>query len=368
MKGSQEEVKMSYKIGLCYGDAIGPEITKATEAMMKAAAEKTGLSIEWPVYPMGWDGIRQFKNPVPDITIEGLKTCDAWVFGPHDSAAYPKEFFERANPSGTLRHVFDLYSNVRPAKVYPGIKSEKIKVDPKSDIIVFRENSEGALPDRNLYRGWGEFMPNEDLVISLAIFSRKATERIAHEAFKCTMRRKKHLTIVHKANVIQWSYGFFRSIIKEIGARYYPEVKIDDFHIDAMSAHLVRHMQDFDVLVTTNLFGDILSDLAGELTGSLGLGPGINTNDHQCMAQAAHGSAPDIAGKNIANPTGLMLSACMMFDWLANSKQDNRFSDAATIMEKAVLDTMSAGTVTPDMGGKESTTSYMDLIVSRIQN
>lgn len=358
---------MSYKIGFCYGDAIGPEIAKATETMLKAGAAKVGLDIEWPVFPMGWEAIKEYNNPVPQITIDGLRQCDAWVFAPHDSASYPKEHFERANPSGTMRHVFDLYSNARPAKVYPGIKPEKVKVAPESDIVVFRENSEGSLPDRNMYRGWGEFMPNEDMVISMSVFSRKATERLAHEAFKCTMRRKKHLTIVHKANVIQWAYGFFRQIIQEIGAKYYPEVHIDDYHIDAMSAHMVRHMQDFDVIITTNLFGDILSDLAGELTGSLGLGPGINTNDHQCMAQAAHGSAPDIAGKNIANPTGLMPSACQMFDWLAENRNEPKFLEASKLMEQAILDTMAAGTVTPDMGGKETTTSYTDLIVKRIQ-
>ena len=359
---------MTYKIGLCYGDAIGPEITKATELMCKAGAEKVGLDVEWPVYPMGWEGINDYGNPVPECTIEGLKTCDAWIFGPHDSAAYPKEFFERANPSGTMRHVFDLYSNQRPAKVYPGIKPEKIKVDPNSDIVVFRENSEGSLPDRNMYRGWGEFMPDENTVLSISVFTRKATERLAHEAFKCAMKRKKHLTIVHKANVIQWAYGFFRSVIKEVGEKYYPEVRIDDYHIDASTAHLVRHMQDFDVIITTNLFGDILSDLAGELTGSLGLGPGINTNDHQCMAQAAHGSAPDIAGRNIANPTGLMLSACMMFDWLATNRDDEKFAEAAKIMEKAVLDTLAAGEVTPDMGGSESTSSYAEKVAARIRN
>lgn len=358
---------MSYKIGLCYGDAIGPEITKATERMLKAGAQKVGLDIDWPVYPMGFEGIEKYKDPVPQVTIDGLKSCDAWVFGPHDSASYPKEYFERANPSGTMRHVFDLYSNQRPAKVYPGVAKEKIKVDPASDIVVFRENSEGALPDRNMYRGWAEFMPTEDEVISISLCTRKATERLAHEAFKCAMKRKKHLTIVHKANVIQWFYGFFRNVIKEVSAKYYPEVRIDDFHIDAATAHLVRHMQDFDVIITTNLFGDILSDLAGELTGSLGLGPGINTNDHQCMAQAAHGSAPDIAGKDIANPTGLMLSACMMFDWLATNRSDEKFAKAAKIMEKAILDTMAAGEVTPDMKGSESTTSYTDKIIARIK-
>ncbi|MBR1707860.1 MAG: isocitrate/isopropylmalate dehydrogenase family protein [Clostridia bacterium] len=353
---------MAYKIGLCYGDAIGPEITKATEVMLKAGAEKVGLDIETPVYLMGWEGIEKYNDPVPQITIDGLKTCDAWVFGPHDSAAYPKEFFERANPSGTMRHVFDLYSNARPAKVYPGVSPKKVKVDPASDIVIFRENSEGALPDRNKYRGWGEFMPTEDLVLSISVTSRKATVRLAHEAFKCAMKRKKHLTIVHKANIIQWAYGFFRSTIKENGAQYYPGVRIDDYHIDASTAHLVRHMQDFGVIIITNLFGDILSDLAGELTGSLELGAGINTNDHRCMAQAAHGSAPDIV-----TPTGLMLSGCMMFAWPATNRNDPKFAEAAKIMEKAVLDTMAACELTPDMNGTESTSSYAEKIAERIR-
>ena len=158
----------------------------------------------------------------------------------------------------------------------------------------------------------------------------------------------------------------FRSVIYDIGKKYYPEVKVDDFHIDAMTAHMVRRLHDFDVIVTTNLFGDILSDLAGELTGSLGLGPAINTNDTQCMAQAAHGSAPDIAGKNIANPVGLMLSAAMMFDWLYTNRNDDKFKVAGEMMEKAVLSVMKQGVLTPDMGGKASTSSFADAVVAEI--
>lgn len=353
---------MTYKIGLLYGDGIGPEITRATEAVMKAAVEKHQISVEFPVYPMGWEGIEKYNDPVPEITKAGLKTCDAWVFAPHDSAAYPEPHFSRANPSGTMRHYFDLYSNARPAKSYPGVTSRV----GEADVIVVRENSEGSLPDRNMYKGWGEFMPDPDTVILNSVFTRKATERVAHEAFKLTMQRKKHLTIVHKANVIQWSYGMFRSVIKEIGEKYYPEVRIDDFHIDAMTAHMVKRLKDFDVIVTTNLFGDILSDLAGELTGSLGLGPAINTNATQCMAQAAHGSAPDIAGKNIANPVGLMLSAVMMFEWLAANRNDQAFADAAVTMQDAVLSVMEDGILTPDMGGKETTTSFTAAVVKRI--
>lgn len=353
-----------YKIGLLYGDGIGPEITKATAEVMKEVVKKCDIDVEFPVYPMGLEAIEKYNDPLPQYTIDKLKDCDAWVFAPHDSVSYPKEHFERANPSGTIRHEFDLFSNCRPAKTYPGVEQ---RVNSDADVLVFRENSEGLLPDRNMYWGWAEIMPTKDMVIVQGLFTREATERIAHEAFKKAQRRKKHLTVVHKANVMQKSYGLFRDVVYEVGEKYYPEVKIDDYHIDAMTAHMVKRLADFDVIVTTNLFGDILSDLAGELTGSLGLGPAINTNQTQCMAQAAHGSAPDIAGKNIANPVGLMLSAAMMFDWLAVNREDKKLEDAAKLMEKAIIETMESGKLTPDMGGKETTSSFAEAVVENLK-
>lgn len=353
---------MNYTIGLLYGDGIGPEITKATEVIMKAAVAKTGAEVEFPVFPMGWEAIREYGDPVPEVTKEGLKTVHGWVFAPHDSAAYPKEHFAKTNPSGTMRHYFDLFANIRPARTYPGVKSRV----GEADVIVLRENSEGSLPDRNMYKGLGEFMPTPDMAISLNVCTRKATERLAHEAFRLAMKRRKKLTIVHKANVIKMPGDLFRSIIKEIGAREYPEVQIDDYHIDAMSAHMVRRLKDFDVIITTNLFGDILSDLAGELTGSLGLGPAINTNDHQCMAQAAHGSAPDIAGRNIANPVGIMLSAVMMYDWLADRYQDDKLEKIARLMENGIIETMKEGCVTPDLGGSASTSGFAEEIRKKL--
>lgn len=352
-----------YKIGLLYGDGIGPEITKATEELMKAVVQRNGVDVEFPVYPMGWEGIKKYNDPVPEITKEGLKTCDGWIFAPHDSAAYPKEQFQKLNPSGTMRHYFDLYSNARPAKTYPGVKS----IIGEADVVVFRENTEGFMPDRNMYQGYGEFMPHPDLVVSTGIFSRRGCTRIAHEAFKMAMIRRKHVTIVHKANVIKMAYGMFRDVCYAVGKEFYPEVIIDDYHIDAMTAHLVKRMKDFDVVVTTNLFGDILSDLACELTGSLGLGPSINTNESQCMAQAAHGSAPDIAGKNIANPVGLMLSAVMMFEWLSVRYTDNNLLNAAKDMQDAILATMRKGILTPDMKGNETTTSFTAAVIHEIE-
>ncbi|MBS5546539.1 MAG: hypothetical protein KHX49_11335 [Lachnospiraceae bacterium] len=303
---------MNYRIGLLYGDGIGPEITKATEVIMKAAVAKTGAEVEFPVFPMGWEAIREYGDPVPEVTKEGLKTVHGWVFAPHDSAAYPKEHFAKTNPSGTMRHYFDLFANIRPARTYPGVKSRV----GEADVIVLRENSECSLPDRNMYKGLGEFMPTPDMAISLNVCTRKATERLAHEAFRLAMKRRKKLTIVHKANVIKMPGDLFRSIIKEIGAREYPEVQIDDY---------------------------------------------------QCMAQAAHGSAPDIAGRNIANPVGIMLSAVMMYDWLADRYQDDKLEKIARLMENGIIETMKEGCVTPDLGGSASTSGFAEEIRKKIE-
>lgn len=362
----QKGAGMRYRIGLCYGDAIGPEITRATETVMKAAVRRAAVDAEWPIFPMGWEGIEKYGDPVPQLTKDGLSDCHGWVFAPHDSAAYPPEQFQKLNPSGEMRRYFDLYANKRPAKVYPGAARAKSHVGEDVDLVVYRENTEGFLPDRNMYRGVGEFMPSKDMVISASVITRQGAERVAREAFRTAMKRRKHLTIVHKANVIKMAGELWRSSIRELGEREFPEVRMDDFHIDAMTAHLVRHPQDFDVIVCTNLFGDIISDLAGELTGSLGLGPGINTNDHQRMAQAAHGSAPDIAGKDIANPTGLMLSSAMMFDWLAERYKDPKLSEVSRLIEENVLKSMEEGFVTPDMKGTASCSAYGDHIASGI--
>ncbi len=180
------------------------------------------------------------------------------------------------------------------------------------------------------------------------------------------MSRRKKVTIVHKANVIKLAFGLFRDICYETGKKYYPEVEVEDVLIDAMAARLVRRAGDFDVIVTENLFGDILSDLAGELAGSLGLSPSLNTNGKQAMAQAAHGSAPDIAGQDLANPTSMLLSAVMLLQWLSAHHRDPRLNEIAKKMEDACLGTIADGTVTHDLGGSASTTAFTDAVINKI--
>lgn len=350
-----------YRLGVLSGDGIGPEIVSATVFVFKEAAHKVGVEIEWIDLPMGWEGIKQYNEPLPDVTTKALKNTHGWILGPHDSAAYPPEHRIKLNPSGALRHSLDLYANIRPAKTMPGIKS----VVGEADLVIHRENTEGFYADRNMYEGHGEWQITEDVVITSGVFTRKAIERIAHSAFKMAMNRRKKVTIVHKANVLRLSTGLFLRVCREVAEKY-PEVAVDDYHIDAMAAHLVRRAKDFDVIVTENMYGDILSDLAGELVGSLGLAPSINSNDNLAMAQAAHGSAPDIAGLNIGNPTGIMLSTVMLMDWLAEKHNDPKLQEMGKLVEQGLYQSLEEGVKTKDLGGSASTSEFAEAISARI--
>lgn len=352
----------AYRIGVLYGDGIGPEITKATIEVLEAAAKRSGkVDFEFVTLPMGWVGIHEHGDPMPQITKDTLKETHGWIMGPHDSASYPQEHKVGRNPSGELRHYFDLFANVRPAKTMEGIKS----VVGEADLVICRENTEGYYCDRNMYVGTGEWQITEDVVVSSGVFTRKAITRIAHEAFRMARQRRKKVAIVHKANVIKLGSGLFLNVCREVAAEY-PDVAVEDYHIDAMTVHLVRRARDFDVIVTENMFGDILSDLAGELVGSLGLAPSINSNESQAMAQAAHGSAPDIAGQNIANPVGIMLSAVMFLDWLSDHHQDENLSEAARMIENSLMTTIADGVKTKDLKGSATTTEFTQGICERI--
>jgi 3-isopropylmalate dehydrogenase len=209
-------------------------------------------------------------------------------------------------------------------------------------------------------------MPTPDTAIAMGIITRKACERIAREAFEWASRRRKHVTIVHKANVLKMTTGLFRDVCREVAAQY-PDVRVDDFHIDAMTVHLVRRANEFDVLVTENMFGDILSDLAGELAGSLGIAPSLNASADRAMAQAAHGSAPDIAGQDRANPIAMILSTAMLFDWLGARHLDAAMSDAAGLIERGVEETVAQGISTRDMGGTSGCREFAEAVASTIK-
>jgi 3-isopropylmalate dehydrogenase len=353
----------SYSLGVLHGDGIGPEIVPSSTAIVDAAAEAAGLApVNWIELPLGASSIAQHGTAVPDSTLAALAGLDGWLLGPHDSAAYPEEHRAQLNPSGRIRKHFDLYANIRPAKAFDGGNA----VVPGTDLVIVRENTQGFYADRNTYAGTGEYMPTPDVAIAMGVFTRPAIQRIARAAFDLARRRDKRVTIVHKANVLTMSTGLFRDVCREVAADY-PDVQVDDYHIDAMTAHLVRRAGDFDVIVTENMFGDILSDLAGEIAGSLGIAPSLNSSDTQAMAQAAHGSAPDVAGQNRANPIAMILSSAMLLDWLAIKHGDAAARAAARRIERAVENTVRDGTSTSDLGGSASTTGFTAAVVDSIR-
>jgi 3-isopropylmalate dehydrogenase len=352
----------AYRLGLLDGDGIGPEIVPAAVVCVDAALKSVGApAIEWIRLPLGRAAIDSHGTPVPDETLAALAQTDAWLLGPHDSVSYPEPHTSRLNPSGTIRKHFGLYANIRPAKSFERGNA----IVEGTDLVIARENTEGFYADRNTYAGTGEFMPTSDVAIAHGVITRRATERIARAAFELAMRRRKQVTIVHKANVLPLTTGLFRDVCREVAADY-PEVTVNDFHIDAMTVHLVRRANLFDVIVTENMFGDILSDLAGEVAGSLGIAPSLNYSDTQAMAQAAHGSAPDIAGANIANPVAMILSSAMLLDWLGTRHGDERLARAAAAIESGVAAVVHAGTATRDLGGSASTAQFTSAVVAAL--
>jgi 3-isopropylmalate dehydrogenase len=353
----------TYRLGVLHGDGIGPEIVPATVSITDAAFEAAGLPpVDWHELPLGASAIETHGDATPASTLEALGELDAWLLGPHDSAAYPEPHKSKLNPSGTIRKHFDLFANIRPAKAFQGGNA----IVEGTDLVIVRENTQGFYADRNTYAGTGEFMPSPDVAIAMGIITRPAVERIAREAFELAMRRSKKVTIVHKANVLKMTTGLFRDVCREI-AKDYPDVTVDDFHIDAMTVHLVRRADRFDVIVTENMFGDILSDLAGEIAGSLGIAPSVNSSDSHAMAQASHGSAPDIAGQDAANPTAMILSTAMLLVWLAAKHDDERLADAAARIERAVEDTVAAGTATRDMGGSARCSAFAAAVADAVR-
>ena len=351
----------TYRLGVLLGDGIGPEIVPASVRVVDAALAVAGASpVDWQELPLGASAIDEHGSAIPASTLEALQGVDGWLLGPHDSAAYPEPYRSQLNPSGALRKHFDLYANVRPARAFEGGRA----IAPGTDLVMVRENTEGFYADRNTFAGTGEYMPTPDVAVCLGIFTRPAVERIARTAFELARRRRRKLTIVHKANVLQLSSGLFKKVCLEVGQGY-PDVAVDDFHIDAMTVHLLRRAADFDVLVAENMFGDILSDMTGELAGSLGIAPSVNASDDRAMAQAAHGSAPDIAGKGLANPIAMILSAGMLLDWLGTRHGDPRLVDAAVRVEDGVRSAVRAGVSTRDLGGTASTGEFTDAVVER---
>ncbi|GAB2651163.1 isocitrate/isopropylmalate family dehydrogenase [Prescottella soli] len=351
---------LELRIGVLPGDGIGPEVVPAAELVIDAAlASRPDVKITWQRLAIGHEAISRYGTPMPEETLEVLDELDAWILGPHDSASYPDRWRTQLTPGGTIRKRFELFANIRPARAFPGTAA----VSPKMDLIVVRENTEGFYADRNMYAGAGEFMPTPDVAMAVGVVTRRACERIAHEAFRLARTRRRRVTIAHKANVLSMTSGLFLETCLDVADRY-PEVEVDHQHIDALAALLVRHADAFDVIVAENMFGDILSDLTGELAGSIGNAPSLNTSETKAMAQATHGAAPDIAGLGIANPTAVILSSAMLLRCLGARHEHSALGRTASRIEAAVETVIGQGVCTADLGGTASTAGFIDAVVA----
>ncbi|MEK1889186.1 MAG: isocitrate/isopropylmalate family dehydrogenase, partial [Phyllobacterium sp.] len=310
-----------------------------------------GLRIDWRPMPIGRTALDTHGSTFPEGTMETLARMDGFILGPIGHQAYPK-VPGAINPHPIMRKGFNLFANVRPTKSFPGLGA----IYDGIDLVIVRENNEGFQPDRNVAAGSGEFRPTEDVTISVRVITRVGSARVARTAFEIAQQRKKRLTLVHKNTVFKLGCGMFVEECHRV-AKEFPDVTVDEVIVDTMAMRLIRDPQTFDVIVTTNMFGDILTDEAAGLVGGLGMAPGLCIGEgNLAMAQATHGSAPDIAGKGIANPFAMIESTRMMIEWLGHNRKIAEALEAASLMERAIAGALSnPATRTRDINGTADT-------------
>ncbi len=330
-----------YPVTLIPGDGIGPEVALATQRLVDA----TGVRIQWDVQEAGGGVIKEHGTPLPDSVLTSIRKNRVALKGPITTPVGVG--FRSVNVA--LRKELDLYANVRPAKVYPGIPTRYTDID----LVIVRENTE------DLYAGV-EYMVGDDVAQSIKIFTRKGCERIVRFAFQYALREgRRRVTAVHKANIMKCTDGMFLETARGL-AKDYPDIEFDDMIVDAMCMRLVQAPEEYDVLVMPNLYGDIISDLCAGLVGGLGVVPGANFGHNYAVFEAVHGSAPDIAGQNKANPTAMMLSGMHLLKHLDEAT-------AAQRMERAITAVIAEGqTVTGDLGGTASTEAFTEAVLAKL--
>lgn len=346
-------------------DGIGPEIVDASVRVLKAADARFGLGFQFDYEDLGFASLDKYGVTIRDELLERSKAYDGIILGTQSHADYPPPEKGGRNVSAAYRIGLDLYANVRPARTRPFLQSN-MREGKTMDLVIMREATEGFYPDRNMSRGWGEVMPSPDMALSTRKITRHCSERIARRAFELAMTRKKRVTAIHKANSFLMTDGLFLEAVRHV-AKDFPEVVLDDLLVDASTAHLVKEPERFDVLVATNFYGDILSDLCSELSGSLGLAGSIMASDTNCCAQAQHGSAPTIAGQDKANPTSMILSVAMMVAWLGDKRGDAKLKQAAKAIEAAVDKVLeNPETRTADIGGRIGCKAFASAVADAV--
>lgn len=346
-------------------DGIGPEIMAATLEVVEAANTRFDLGLSFEEEESGFTSLKNHGITLRDQVLERARTeFDGVILGTQSHMDYPPVAEGGRNVSAGFRIGLDLYANVRPARSRHFLPNKA----PGMDLVIMREATEGFYPDRNMFKGVGEMMPDPDMALSVRKITRHGCMRICREAFKLAMHRNRKVAAIHKANSFLMTDGLFLECFRAV-AKDFPEVETQELIVDAFAALLVRHPEKYDVVVATNFYGDILSDLASELSGSLGLAGSINANAETglCCAQAQHGSAPDIQGQNVANPTSLILSAAMMLSWLGEQRGVSRLMDAGRAISDAVDAVIDdPAQRTRDLGGTVNTDIFGTLVASQV--
>ncbi len=336
-----------YKISLITGDGIGPEISESAVSVLDCINEKYDMKFEITKLLAGDKALEITGNPLPDETINIIKDSDACLKAPVGECA--------ADVIVVLRRMLDLYANIRPAKSYPSMPALRDDID----LVIVRENTE------DLYKG-EEFLI-DGAAVALRTISEKASTRIAKYAFETAMQRDsmRKVTCVHKKNVMRITDGLFADACIDV-SKDYPDVSFEEMYVDACAMNLIRQPEQFDVIVTTNLFGDILSDESSQVVGGLGMAPAANIGDNFALFEPVHGAAFDIAGQNIANPSSFLLSIKMMFDWLGAKNNDSKCVDVGAKLESTIFNLVKTGSKTKDIGGTMSTTEFTKAITDNL--
>jgi 3-isopropylmalate dehydrogenase len=346
------------------GDGIGPEIMAATRIVLAAAAGACDFEFEHEEATIGLEALESEGSTFPAHVLERARAVAGVVLGPVSHNSYPSPAKGGLNPSAELRRNLDLYANIRPARTHAGLIASSGHL---TDLVIVRENTEGFYADRSMFMGSGEFMPTPDVALAVRKVTCANSTRIAEAAFRLAHARRRKVTAVHKANVLRLSDGLFLDCVRAVAGDN-PDIEYEEQIVDAMAALLVRDAGVFDVILTTNMFGDILSDLASEISGGLGLAPSLNAGVDHAVAQAQHGSAPDLAGKDQANPAALIGSAAMLLAWLGEQRRDPRLGRAGARIEKAldrVLEDPQGRTA--DLGGPLGTQAFGERVAEMLR-
>ena len=349
-------------IAILNGDGISIEIMPPIVTILDALNGRLNLNLNFVEHAIGLSLLKRSGTTFTDKILSDAKSADGIILGPVSTYQYPSLAEGGINPSATLRIALDLFANVRPSCTPTGIPNPSRSMD----LVIVRENTEGFYADRNMAEGSGEFQPTSDIALAIRKITKSACCRIGRTAFELAGQRRKHVTMVHKANVLKVTDGLFIKSVKEV-SQDFPEITLDERLVDAMAADLIRRPDAFDVVVTTNMYGDILSDEAAALSGGLGLAGALNAGSDHAVAQAVHGSAPDIAGQGIANPVALILSAAMLLEWLSIRKERPDLLHAASQVRTAIDYTLARPeNHTPDLGGNATTETVARAILDAL--